>query len=350
MDVLSQVLSSVRVTSALFFAGEFTAPWAVASARAEAIAPLLQLGSGALAAYYLLTEGRAWVRIKGDASFALEPGDLLLVPRGEAHVLSSHAIDRGYAERSLDDALRAMSAGGPMIARGGGGGPVARFVCGYVACDQDAGQLLRSGLPSLIRIGLRSDTAGRWLEDSMHHLASDSCWLGRARSVLVTRMADTLLVETLRRYANQLPPEESSWLGGARDPVVGAALALFHRRPWHRWTVAGLAAEVAVSRSVLAERFTRCLGEPPLRYLGRWRLRLAARVLETTQTSILQLASDVGYTSEAAFNRAFKREFGLPPARYRRASRMRRDDQGPTSIREEALIAPAALRWTRKLQ
>jgi AraC-like DNA-binding protein len=349
MDVLSQLLSSVRVTSALFFTGEFTAPWAVASARAEAIASLLGRGSGPFVACHLLTEGRAWARIEGEPSVALEPGDLVLVPRGDPHVLSSHPGDSSVAERPVDEALPAMSAAdGPSVARSGGGGALARFVSGYLACDQDGHQLLRSGLPSLIRLELRTDAAGRWLEGSIHYLASDFCWHGRARSVLVTRMADTLLVEALRRHASQLP-EESSWLGGAGDPAVGAALALFHHKPWHRWTVAELAAEVAVSRSVLAERFTRCMGEPPLRYLGRLRLRLAARILKTTRTSILQLASDVGYTSEAAFNRAFKREFGLPPARYRKASIMRRH-QGPTSIREDALIAPTALRRTRKLQ
>jgi AraC-like DNA-binding protein len=318
MDALSQVLGSVRVTAAIFFAGEFTAPWTVASARAETAAALLAGGSGPFVACYLLTEGRAWARIEGEDSVALQPGDLVVVPRGDAHALSSHPIDSDRAARVFDDALPVMSAGGTPVARGGAGGATTRFVCGYLACDE-ASQLLRSGLPSLIRIQLRTDTAGRWLEDSIRHLASDSCWLGRARSVLITRIADALLVEALRRYATQLPPEESGWLDGAGDPVVGAVIALFQRRPSHRWTIAELAAETAVSRSVLSERFTRCIGEPPLRYLGRWRLQLAARLLKTTRATILQLASEVGYTSEAAFNRAFKREFGLPPAHYRRA-------------------------------
>ncbi len=233
MDVLFQVLSSVRVNAAIFFAAEFTAPWVVASARSETIAALLPGASEPFVAYHLLTEGRAWARIDGEECIALAPGDLLVLPHEDAHVLSSQPIDRHRAEQMLDVALPAMGTEAPPFVRGGGGGAVTRFVCGYLACDQDAGQLLRRGLPSLIRIQLRTDSAGQWLEDSIRHLASDYTWLSPARSVLVTRMADALLVETLRRYASQLPPEDSSWLDGARDPVVGAVIALFQRRPSH---------------------------------------------------------------------------------------------------------------------
>jgi AraC-like DNA-binding protein len=131
-------------------------------------------------------------------------------------------------------------------------------------------------------------------------------------------MAEALFIETLRRYMEQLPPEQTGWLAGARDPIVGAALALVHQRPSYPWTLPQLAAEVGTSRSVLSERFTHLLNEPPLTYLARWRLQLAARRLQMTHENIVQVACDVGYESEAAFNRAFKREFGLPPAQYRK--------------------------------
>jgi AraC-like DNA-binding protein len=131
-------------------------------------------------------------------------------------------------------------------------------------------------------------------------------------------MAEALFIETLRRYMERLPPEQTGWLAGARDPVVGAALALLHRRPCHAWTLAELAREIGAARSVVAERFARFLGEPPMAYLSRWRLQLAARLLQTTQKSVLEVALDAGYESEAAFNRAFKREFGLPPGQYRK--------------------------------
>ena len=133
-------------------------------------------------------------------------------------------------------------------------------------------------------------------------------------------MAEALFIESIRRYMEALPPEQTGWLAGARDPVVGAALALLHRKPQHHWTMDELAAEAGASRSVLAERFGRFLGEPPLTYLARWRLQLAARMLQTTQEAVLRVASDVGYDSEAAFNRAFKREFGIPPGQFRRTT------------------------------
>src|SRR5690606_27321088 len=137
-------------------------------------------------------------------------------------------------------------------------------------------------------------------------------------AVLLSKMAEALFVETLRRYMEQLPPEQTGWLAAARDPVVGGVLTLMHRRPQHPWTVAALAAEIGASRTVVADRFVHYLGEPPMSYLARWRLQRAARLLQTSRQTILKVASDVGYESEAAFNRAFKREFGLPPAQYRR--------------------------------
>jgi AraC-like DNA-binding protein len=170
----------------------------------------------------------------------------------------------------------------------------------------------------MIKIYARGDAAGEWLEGSIRHLLSEAASGRPGRTVLLAKMAEALFIETLRRYMEQLPPEQIGWLAGARDPVVGTALALLHRKPSHPWTLAELAAGAGSSRAVVAKRFTRLLGEPPLTYLARWRLQLAARKLQTTQQPILQVASDVGYESEAAFNRAFKREFGVPPARYRK--------------------------------
>ena len=134
-------------------------------------------------------------------------------------------------------------------------------------------------------------------------------------------MAEALFIQTLRIYMERLPPEQTGWLAGARDPIVGSCLALMHQQPFRRWSLVHLAKEAGASKSVVAERFAQLLGEGPLTYLARWRLQLAARLLQTTRKTIVQVASEVGYESEAAFNRAFKREFELPPARYRRSSR-----------------------------
>jgi AraC-like DNA-binding protein len=172
----------------------------------------------------------------------------------------------------------------------------------------------------MIRINMRGDPAGEWLENTVRHLVSEAGCGRPGQSILLSRMAEALFIETLRRYMEGLPAEQTGWLAGARDAVVGRVLALMHRRPFHPWTIAELAAEAGSSRSVLAERFMLYLGEPPLAYLARWRLQLAARLLETKQQTVLQVASEVGYESEAAFNRAFKREFGVPPGQFRRSA------------------------------
>ena len=200
----------------------------------------------------------------------------------------------------------------------GGGGETTEFVCGYFGCERHAARLFLAGLPTVIKLNVRSDAAGQWLETSIRHLLGEVASGRPGCTALLSKMADALFIEALRRYMEQLPEVANGWLAGARDPVVGAALALMHRQPCHPWTVAELAAKAGASRSLLSERFGQFLGEPPLTYLARWRLQLAARLLQTTQKTVLHVAMDVGYDSEAAFNRAFKREFGSPPAQYRR--------------------------------
>jgi AraC-like DNA-binding protein len=203
----------------------------------------------------------------------------------------------------------------------GGGGEETHIICGFFGCNRHAERLFLAGLPPLLRLNIRGDAAGDWLETSIRHLVSEAGSGRPGRSVLLSKMAEALFVETLRRYMEQLPDEAVGWLAAARDPIVGRTLALLHREASRAWTLEDLAAAIGASRSVLVERFGRFLGEPPLTYLTRWRMQLAAQLLQTTNKTILQLASEVGYESEAAFNRAFKREFGAPPAQYRRRSR-----------------------------
>ena len=201
------------------------------------------------------------------------------------------------------------------LIRYGGGGAPTRFICGYFGCERDAEQLFLGGLPPVITVHLRGDAAGRWLERSICDLLRD----GRpGQRALLSKMAEALFIEALRRYMHSLPADHTGWLAAARDPVVGPALALLHHDPRHRWSVAELASRAGASRSVIGERFVHLLGTSPLAYLARWRLHLSARLLESTRRTITQVAGDVGYESDAAFSRAFKREFGTSPARYRR--------------------------------
>ncbi len=250
----------------------------------------------------------------------LTAGDIIIVPHGDSHTVWNGAGCSNGAAGPFDPvaAINRFRSGDLRTTRFGGAGPVTRFVCGYFGCERHAGRLFLAGLPALIKVNMRGTAAGQWLETSIRFLVADASSGRPGGAALLAKLTEALFVETLRRYMEQSPPERACWLAGARDPVVGAALALLHRKPWHSWTLAELAAEVGASRSVVAERFARFLGEPPLRYLARWRLQLAARLLQTTRKAIMELACDVGYASEAAFNRAFKREFGLPPAQYRR--------------------------------
>jgi AraC-like DNA-binding protein len=176
-------------------------------------------------------------------------------------------------------------------------------------------------LPPLLKLHVRGDPAGAWIESAIRHSVSEIEAQRPGRTAVLSKLAEALFMETLCRYMEDLPPDHKSWLAAARDPRVGQALALLHRDPAHPWTIANLAEASGASRSVLAERFTELMGEPPLAYLARWRMQLGARRLLTTEGKVLQVAYEVGYESEAAFSRAFKRAFGVPPAQYRRGQR-----------------------------
>jgi AraC-like DNA-binding protein len=315
MDALSEALNSVRMTGAIFVDAICTAPWGFAVPAMERIAHVLAPGTECVVGYHLVTEGRAAFGLEGTVDVPVIAGDIVIIPHGDPHT-----VINGTPRELIDSGagLGRWVTGDVSPVRCGGGGEVTRFVCGYFGCERHAARLFLAGLPSIVKINVRSDAAGQWLESSIRHLLGEATSGRPGRAALLSKMAEALFIETLRRYMEQLPPEAGGWLAGARDPVVGAALALLHRQPGHPWTLAELAAKVGASRSLVVERFAQFLGEPPLTYLARWRLQLAARLLQTTQKTILQVAIDVGYESEAAFSRAFKREFGLPPARYRR--------------------------------
>jgi AraC-like DNA-binding protein len=315
MDALSEALSSVRMTAAIFLTAEFTAPWGIAAPPAQGDAAVLAPGVEHIVIYHLVTEGRAVARMNGQPDVPLAAGDILVMPYGDAHTLFNGA------PTTLRDglvSLESLLSGDLARACYGGGGEPTRFVCGYFGCERFACRLFLAGLPPLIKVNIRGDQGGAWLENSIRHLVSETDSRRDGKMVLLSKMAEALFIEALRRFMEELPPETIGWLAGVRDPVVGAALAHMHGQPDHSWTVAELAAKAGASRSLLAGRFARLLGEPPLTYLARWRLQLAARLLQTTHKPIVHVALDVGYESEAAFNRAFKRAFGLPPAQYRR--------------------------------
>jgi AraC-like DNA-binding protein len=321
MDALSEALRSVRMTGAIFLEAEFTAPWSFRSPMAQQAAPVVSPGTEQLIIYHLVTEGVAWVKMAGEPDLPIKAGEIVIIPHGE-----EHEFGNGTPDMPFDGAasLRQHVSGELSSLRWGGGGAVTKFVCGFMGCERQAQHLFLAGLPTTIKINIRENAAGAWLENSIRYLVSDRQLLP-GRNILLSKMAEALFIETLRSYIKLLPPDVTGWLAGARDQIAGAALALLHKQPAEHWTVDRLASTIGTSRSVLSERFTRYLGEPPLAYLARWRMQLASRMLQTTQDTVLQVGLAVGYESEAAFVRAFKREFGLPPARYRKSFAQERD-------------------------
>jgi AraC-like DNA-binding protein len=315
MDAFSEILSGVKLSGAVFFNAEFSAPWGFSAPASDKIAADLAPGAPHLVLYHLVIEGGAFVELPDGQSLELMPGDIVIFPHGDPHHMSSGKEARrpfpnyGIAAKIKSRDLSPLQTGG--------GGEISRFVCGYMTCEPYLSRPILSGLPPVFKINIRTDRSGHWLENSILHLVEEAA-SGRVGSeAMLAKLSEALFVDTLRRYVADLPEQQTGWLTGARDPIVGKSLGLLHSRIAHPWTIADLADQVGISRSALVERFTRYLSEPPMTYLTRWRLQLAARSLEKTSRGVAEIAAEVGYESEAAFNRAFKRQFGQPPGRYR---------------------------------
>jgi AraC-like DNA-binding protein len=318
MDAFSEVLSGVRLKGAMFFSAEFSAPWRLSTPHCRVLAPTLAPGAPHIVVYHFVVEGTARARVEGGLDVELSPGDIVVFPHGDPHHLSA-----GPGTNPVESAavLQRITTGDLSPMQAGGGGAITRFVCGYLSLDPLlCGPILES-LPPILKVNVRTDRAGQWLEQSILHLLEEAASDRAGSDAMLAKLSEALFVDTVRRYVAGLSDQTTGWLAGARDPVVGKSLALLHRRPEHPWTIAELATTVGVSRSALVARFTRYLSDPPMAYLTGWRLRLAAQALTSSAKGVADVAAAVGYESEAAFNRAFKRAFGVPPARYRRETR-----------------------------
>ena len=204
------------------------------------------------------------------------------------------------------------------MARFGGGGEITRFVCGYMACQPRLCEVVLAGLPRLLKVRITDHPSGKWLESSIRFAVAEGHPPKAGSSLVLARLAEVLFVETLRCYINSLPAEQTGWLAGALDAVIGQVLSLLHESPAHPWTVEELARRAGTSRSRLAERFRYFLNESPMAYLTRWRLSMAAGRLQSSDETVAAVAEGVGYQSETAFNRAFRKQFDVPPAQFRR--------------------------------
>ena len=331
MDVVSEVLKVVKLQGALFYNGEFSSPWSVYAAPSRGLARYFGTNTEYVIVYHLLTEGRASVRLENGHRLKLEAGDIVMSPHGDTHI-----VENGPPTKTVDvsEQLVEILSQGLKLWRVGGGGEVTRFVCGYMACDPRLGQVFLSGLPPVFKVSIRNNASGQWLEDSIRFSVNQADrWQAGGEAVLA-KLSEVLFIETLRAYIAQLPAEQTGWLASARDAEVGKALALVHRNPAQGWTIASLARAAGISRSVLVERFRHYLDESPMAYLTRWRLQLGAQMLSSTSYSVAQIAAEVGYESEAAFNRAFKRQFEVPPARFRNQSRSPRERSSSSGTTE----------------
>jgi len=318
MDAFSEVLNGVRLKGAMFFRAEFSAPWRLSTPHCRVLAPTLAPGAPHMLIYHFVVDGSARVSMEGEPDVELLPGDIVLFPHGDPHRMSGGS---GTNQIEGADLLRKVATRDLSPMRAGGGGATTRFVCGYLTCDPLLCGPILDGLPPMVKVNIRTDRSGPWLEQSILHLVEEAASDGAGSDAMLAKLSEVLFVDTMRRYVAGLPDQTTGWLAGARDPFVGKSLALLHSRPSHPWTIAKLSTDVGLSRSALVERFTRYLSVPPIAYLTGWRLRLAAEALTSTPKGVADIAADVGYESEAAFNRAFRRVFEVPPARYRRQSR-----------------------------
>jgi AraC-like DNA-binding protein len=314
MDALSELLRAVKLSGALFFDAHCAAPWCIRSPSSRTLGRYVAQPSSHVIEFHLVAEGRGYVRV-GTETTPFAAGDIVMIPHGYVHHMGN-----GLAGKVIDgeDDMPALLRGEIQRSRVGGNGEETRLICGYLACEAGLIQPVLAGLPHVVRVHIRTDAYGELLENMIRHAVQQVSSSAPGSMAIVARLAEVLFSETLRRYLLQLPPERTGWLAGAADPAIGHALAALHQRPAHPWTLDELAESAGLSRSTLTERFARYIGQGPMTYLADWRLELAAESLRTTSRGVLQIAGEVGYDSEAAFNRAFKRRFELPPARYRK--------------------------------
>jgi AraC-like DNA-binding protein len=317
VDVLSNVLAAIRLTGAVYFDFELTSPWVLEAPPSREIAETVMPGAQRVIEFHLVAHGSGWGHAVGQTPVRLHEGDVIAFPQGDAHVLCSTPGMRAAPDAKAFAGASTL----PMIhERGGAGGARARILCCFLGCDERPFNPLLTALPAVIHLSADGPGAATdWPGTLLSMAATESRGNRAGRENVLARLSELMFVDTIRRHLETLPPAGKGWLAGLRDPVIGQALAALHRDPALPWTVERLARVVGVSRSVLAERFSLTLGQPPMQYLALWRMQLASRLLRDGRR-VASVAGAVGYESEAAFSRVFKKLIGLPPAAWRRAN------------------------------
>jgi AraC-like DNA-binding protein len=319
MDALSDVLRVAQLTGGVFLHADFFAPWCMAARIApEHCAPNLGAASH-LIVYHYIVEGELRVRVEdGDGEeLVIGRGEVVVLPRNDPHLMGS---DLNLTPVEGSDIVRPPTHGGLATIHHGGGGERTQMICGFLGCASAEGNPVISTLPALLKLSVEEAGAAEWIRSTFQYAAEEVAAGRPGSATVLAKLSELLFVEAVRRYADGLPDNQTGWLAGLREPHVARALALLHGDITRRWTVDDLGREVGLSRSALADRFIRLIGAPPMHYLAGWRMQVATQKLRSTNASLAQVAVAVGYDSEAAFSRAFKKAFGTSPATWRRSN------------------------------
>jgi AraC-like DNA-binding protein len=313
LDVMHDVLSRIRLDGAMFLRAEYTAPWACESPSAGELSDLLRCQARRLVLFHIIAEGSCWIRLRRGDYVEARQGDVLVLPYADQHAM-------GVAESVSAVPISSLLPAPPWhelpVIRHGGGGSRTSVVCGYLRCEAPMFEPVVKALPPVFIVRPPSGPAADWVNASIQY-ALDASGGPSPCANTALRLPELLFLEVLRLYVQSEPPQLSGWLAALHDPIVGQALTELHGEPAQPWTLDELARRAACSRSTLSERFSRLVGRAPMQYLSEWRLQLAAELLQTTRLGVAAVAYRVGYESEAAFNRAFKRAMGKPPAQWR---------------------------------
>jgi AraC-like DNA-binding protein len=314
MDALSDLFRVVRLAGGVFLEAEFSAPWSIKSQAGPEECRFFVSPPSRLIAFHYVLSGKLLLQIDSCPPVEVRSGSIVLLPRNDAHTLASQA---GLKAVDPDNLIQANPEGGLLRIEYGGGGEVTRIICGAVGTESDCNPLI-DALPPTLVLDLNGKAAGDWIASSFRYAARELAAAQAGSATVLAKLSELMFVEAVRCYLESLASNERGWLAGLRDPAVGKALALLHTDMARPWTAEDLARQVYLSRSTFADRFTSLLGMPPMTYLTRWRMQVASQRLRESRRSVAEISEAVGYESEIAFARAFKRQFSMSPAQWRK--------------------------------